>query len=383
MNSKLPPIQPHTRAKHHILRYHLAEWFPILGSVYNTLRYIDGFSGPGEYEGGEPGSPIISMDSVSQHKSFDRFVANGGSIEFLFVDDNPQYMRHLREEIAAGTWPDAFKIMTEYEKFESVMSRFLDDVEVGKRQMVPTLLFIDPFGPAGFSMDLLRRLAEFDRIDLLINLNHNEFVQWILNDSTKHVTANRLYGGERWKPALSLQGTARDRFLLNEYEMALTEIGWQGTSFEMVNSQNQTAYNLVFGTKHYKGLEAMKRAMRSASQTGEFRYTDRISESQRVFPGLDVVSGYSQEIGEHLINKYDGQEVPIAQIMEDEINWHRNWLPTDLRPGLIHLEFGPDPRISRVRNADGRTRKGKSYPDGCLITFGRPSAAVPSQGQLL
>ena len=41
-------------------------------------------------------------------------------------------------------------------------------------------------------------------------------------------------------------------------------IGWRGTSFEMVNKQNQTAYHLVFGTGSPKGMEAIKRAMRSA-----------------------------------------------------------------------------------------------------------------------
>ncbi len=57
--SSLPPIQPHTQAKHHILKYYLDEWFPILGRARGSLRYIDGFAGPGEYEGGEDGSPIM------------------------------------------------------------------------------------------------------------------------------------------------------------------------------------------------------------------------------------------------------------------------------------------------------------------------------------
>ena len=72
--------------------------------------------------------------------------------------------------------------------------------------MPPTLLFIDPFGPAGFSMDLLKRLSAFDRVDVLINLNYLEFVRWILPDPIKHITADRLYGGSRWRPALDLEG---------------------------------------------------------------------------------------------------------------------------------------------------------------------------------
>ena len=149
-------------------------------------------------------------------------------------------------------------------------------------------------------MDLLARLSTFRRMEVLINLNYNEFVQWILPDPTKHVTADRLYGGPRWRPALDLIDRERADFLVSEYEAALSEIGWRGTSFEMVNVQNQTAYYLVFGTQYYKGLEAMKRAMRDASQTGEFRYTDRIDPSQPTLIGLERENEYPREIGEYL-----------------------------------------------------------------------------------
>ena len=372
MSSTLPPIQPHTEAKHHILRYYLNEWFPILGRYYQTLRYIDGFSGPGEYEGGEPGSPLVALETIRQHNQFDAFAQAGKNVEFLFVDRKSEYHRHLQTKIDETYQPRAFGIEVEHGEFESVMTHLLDDFDPEDRQMPPTLTFIDPFGPAGFSMDLLRRLASFRRMEVLINLNYNEFVQWILPDPVKHVTANRLYGGPRWRPALDLTGQARADFIVSEYETALHEIGWRGTSFEMVNSQNQLAYHLVFGTQNYRGLEAMKRAMRDASQTGEFRYTDRIDPSQPALLGLEKTSEYPSEIGEHLLRKYDGEEVSIDRLLEDEVNWHRQWLPQDLRQGLSYLEYDVDRRILNVRNSDGRPRIRGRYPTGCYITFGRP-----------
>ena len=379
MSFTLPPIQPHTQAKHHILRYHLDQWFPILGSVYRTLRYIDGFSGPGEYEGGEPGSPLVALRAVQRHNQFGVFAQGGKNIEFLFVDSEPEYRRHLQHKIDENSWPSAFRIETKHGRFEDTMSDLLGDVEAGRQQMPPTLIFVDPFGPAGFSMDLLEKLASFQRVEILINLNYLEFVRWILPDPSKHVTADRLYGGSRWRPALQLEGQSRAEFLVSEYENALREIGWRGTSFEMVNNQNQTAYHLVFGTRNFKGLEAMKRAMRDSSQTGEFRYTDRIDQAQPVLIGLDKAKGYPLEIGEYLFQKYEGQEVAIDRLIEDEINWHRWWLPSDLRPALRYLEYGDSPRILEVSNRDGRTRRRNSYPEGCYITFGRPIR----QGQFL
>ena len=372
MSATLPSIQPHTKAKHHILEYHLKAWFPILGRTHETLRYIDGFAGPGEYEEGELGSPIISLQTVKRHQFFEEFHKKGKTIEFLFVEKELEYYSHLEQKVKANSWPNNFRLKVRHGEFNRTLSQLLDTVTRSDRSMPPTLLFVDPFGPAGFPMELLERLATFDRVDVLINLNCLEFVKWILPDPTKHVTADRLYGGPRWRPALGLEGRARTKFLVDEYEAALQEIGWSGTSFEMINRQNQTAYHLVFGTGSSKGLEVIKRAMRSASQTGEFRYTDRIDSAQPMMSGLDKKEEYPTEIGEHLFQKYEGQEVAIDQLIEDEIHWHRWWLESDLREGVRYLEYGDDPRIASVRNQDGRTRRRNSYPTGCYITFGRP-----------
>ena len=373
MTSTLPPIQPHTKAKHEILRYHLEEWFPILGSVYRSLLCIDGFAGPGGYAGGEPGSPIVALDAIRHHPALNGFASLGKTVEFLFVDNEAGHCRHLKERIRGTHWPNAFKIGVVHAEFEDVLTGLLDDVVAGRRQMPPTLVFIDPFGPSGFPMDLLRRLASFDRVDLLINLNHLDFVRWILPDPTKHITADRLYGGPRWRPALALPTKELPAFLVTEYEIALREIGWRGTSFEMVNNQNQTAYHLVFGTGHPKGMEAIKRAMRSASPTGEFRYTDRIDPAQPVLLGMEMENEFPPLIGEHLFQKYAGREVAFDTLLEEEINWHRWWLATDLRAALRYLEYGDDPRIVSVRNRDGSSRRRNSHRGDSLITFGRPS----------
>ena len=376
MSNTLPPIQPHTQAKHHILRYHLQEWFPILGRSYRKLMYVDGFSGPGEYDGGDPGSPLVALRAIRDHSFFGQFDAKNGSVDHLFVDRDAGFIQHLRGKIRGTTWPSAFNIDIRRAEFADVMQALLDEVDAGNEPMPPALIFIDPFGSAGFPMTLMERLAAIDRVEVLINLNYLEFVQWILPDPKKHVTADSLYGSKRWRPALKLFGRDQSQFLVTEYEKALEEIGWRCTSFEMVNSQNQTVYHLVFGTGSSKGLEAMKTAMRAASQTGEFRYTDRIDPSQPVFLGLDKEREYPIEVGEHLFYKYDGQEIHFEELLEDEINWHRWWLPKDLRGGLEHLEYGDDRRVIDVWRSDGKHRRARSYTN-CCVRFGRPERQQP------
>ena len=57
----------HTLGKHLVLRKYLDAWYPILGRRHPRIAFIDGFAGPGEYEGGEEGSPVIAMKAFADH----------------------------------------------------------------------------------------------------------------------------------------------------------------------------------------------------------------------------------------------------------------------------------------------------------------------------
>jgi len=366
----LGPIQPHTEAKHDILKYHMGAWFPILGRSFSEpIQYIDGFAGPGEYEGGEPGSPIIALEVVRTHRYLLEFVQAGKRFEFLFVERERLFANHLRQKLLETAWPSAFNIEVAQADFESVMVRLLDEVDAGRRRMPPTLLFIDPFGSAGFTMGVLARLARHSRIDLLINFNYVDLVRWILPDPVKHTTLDALYGSERWRSALRLTGEERKEFLIREYGLALHDAGRRNTNVEMINNQNQTQYYLFFGTgnRSPRGIQAIKQAMRSGSPDGLFRYADRSDPDQLRFMGMDVE--YGIEMADHLYLRYSGREVTKETLIDDEVAWHSRWIEKDLTAALRLLESSAPPRITDVRNLDGRPRRRASFPTGCIITF--------------
>ncbi|MFV2045518.1 MAG: three-Cys-motif partner protein TcmP, partial [Anaerolineales bacterium] len=66
-DSTLWALEPHTTGKHKVLRGYLDAWFPILGTWSGRILFIDGFAGPGEYRGGEQGSPQIALDALLKH----------------------------------------------------------------------------------------------------------------------------------------------------------------------------------------------------------------------------------------------------------------------------------------------------------------------------
>ncbi|MCH8870531.1 MAG: three-Cys-motif partner protein TcmP, partial [Chloroflexi bacterium] len=196
-DSTLPEIAPHTLAKHQILTHHLGAWFPILGRYSGRLLYVDGFAGPGEYAGGEDGSPILALQTVRDHVYSNEFIDAGKRFQFLFVEKNSIFVKHLRQRIASQVWPRTFDIDVRHGEFEEIFSGYLNDIGSGMNSMPPALIFIDPFGSAGFPMAIFSRLASYMQTDILINFNWVDLNHWILPDKSKHITLDQLYGSGR------------------------------------------------------------------------------------------------------------------------------------------------------------------------------------------
>ena len=90
------PIKHHTAAKHEILTYYLKAWFPILARVPKRLLYVDGFAGPGEYDGGEIGSPILVLRLVAEHALLSKLTQPGMDLVFMFIEEREDRAKNLQ-----------------------------------------------------------------------------------------------------------------------------------------------------------------------------------------------------------------------------------------------------------------------------------------------
>src|SRR4051794_4789522 len=129
----LPKMVPHTAAKHQLLRRYLGAWFPILGSKYSRLNYIDGFAGPGEYSSGESGSPLLALETAHYHVNKGT-LSNSVEVNFIFVEADPSHADHLEMQIGKRQYPSQFKIEIARGEFSGVMGEILDRMDTeGKR----------------------------------------------------------------------------------------------------------------------------------------------------------------------------------------------------------------------------------------------------------
>jgi len=363
-------LEPHTKAKHEILRYYLGAWFPILATVHRRLLYIDGFAGPGEYKGGEDGSPIIALKVARDHMLNSKLHRPGMELVFIFIEKDKARYENLKQKISELQLPSNFRIKTVWDTFEHTFDSVLKKIEEQSARLAPSFVFVDPFGPTGFPMPLMRRLAQQRRSEVLITFNYQPLNEWFLQVTSKHKYLDELYGNDIWRQALDiLNPLEKEQFLRDAYRNVLKDIGWKIRPFRMINKNNQTQYYLFFATAHWKGMLAMKQAMWSAAPKGNFQYSDLTSPQQPLLFEEFYHEEYSRELANQLHEAHRGETIPKHIILKQDVAWHPICIKRHLTSALTFLECEcSPPRVTNVE-VPNRKRRGKTYPDDCSITF--------------
>ncbi len=217
------PLEPHTEAKHRILRRYLQAWLPRLSSRYSALVYIDGFAGPGEYSEGQDGSPIIALKAAKNHRLIDRL----SQVNFIFVEKDPARCNHLMTIIQKmrPNLPQKFKIVTVNQSFHNVMNSLLESIEETGTGLAATFTFIDPFGYTGIPLDVIARLMKYRSCEVLVTFSCDSINRW-MEDPTKNASEfDGLFGTESWRDAKEMESGRRVPFLISLYIEQLRDAG--------------------------------------------------------------------------------------------------------------------------------------------------------------
>ena len=293
-------LEPHTAAKHQVLRAYLDAWIPVMGQQAlrvpwadaKRLLLVDGFAGPGRYSGGQPGSPLIMLDAVISHAAFPRLA--GVTFNFLFVEHDARRVQHLHSEIAKlGQLPPNVSVRVELGEFESTFGAVIEDATGRGRRPIPTFAFIDPFGYSSASMSLTGRLLNFPRCEVLFFLPLS-FIHRFVGRPGQETALTSLFGCEDWRGAIPLQGSERSAFLLDLFERQLSaNPGVERVRSFKLSTQDGQDYRLVFGLGHRKGLEIAKDAMWKVDPVAgtEFRATTLSGQDVLFAPGELVDTG--------------------------------------------------------------------------------------------
>ncbi len=354
-------IEPHTLAKHQILQNYLKAWFPILSRWSGRIIYLDGFAGPGVYSGGEDGSPVIALQTAVEHNLRDRFK----EIIFFFIEKDPERAKILTQVLKKRfpSLPKNIKYEVTGAEFAPTLEQVLDGLEKKEARLAPTFAFLDPFGFSGFPMKLIGRMMSYEKCEVLITFMVG-FVKRFL-DELREPVLNDLFAGEEWKKLVtSVDPDRRLRFLLNLYERQLRNVGGAKyvRSFGMIGSHNQVIYYIVYGTKHWKGLEVMKEAMWAVDRRGTYTFSDLADINQTYLIDYEAESHWVPDAAGMVFNRFKGETERIDNIHRFVVTE----TPYIFRKAIL-TKLEDEGKIIRVEGRQGR----RGFPNGCIITFSK------------
>ena len=150
-------LEPHTKGKHLVLKRYMQAWLPILTSWNGRVLFIDAFAGPGEYSGGEPGSPVIALRALIDHRARSQIRSE---VNYLFIEKDEARSKHL-EEVLEGL-KDKLPSNCNYEvinsTFDEALTSVLDNIDQQNASLAPAFVMIDPFGVSETPMRVIERI---------------------------------------------------------------------------------------------------------------------------------------------------------------------------------------------------------------------------------
>jgi three-Cys-motif partner protein len=231
------------------------------------IAYIDLFAGPGRYQNGAVSTPILIMERAVQVPVIrERLVA-------IFNDKDEDNRASLEKEINAIPGIEGLKTKPKIycgEVGENIVKQFQ------AAKLVPTFLFVDPFGYKGLSLKLVNSVLKDWGCDCVFFFNYNRISMGLGNEAVEeHIDS--LFGRERADSLREkfkmrqVSSGEREMFIVDEMKKALEEMGGKHVlPFRFRNAAGtRTTHHLFFVSKAFRGYEIMRDVMYKHSHKDE------------------------------------------------------------------------------------------------------------------
>ncbi|WP_422473682.1 three-Cys-motif partner protein TcmP [Endozoicomonas sp. ALB032] len=355
------PLDPHTIGKHQVLKSYMHAWLPILSSGFPKLMFIDGFAGPGEYECGSPGSPIIALDALIQH-SYKQHISS--QVDFYFLEKDERRISHLSNLVKARypSLPPNVNVYFINGVFDTSVTELLDQVEIQSSRQLPCFAMIDPFGVTDNSMDTMARLLSNPRAELYISFMYS-YINRFKNTSSFENSLDSLFGCPDWREGRNITDQEnRKDFFYNLYKQQLKRSGASEVVYFDLYRGNELVYTIFFATKSRLGCDKMKQAIWRAAPDGNMIF--RGSEHQDLLGGALQPNFKPLQVA--LTRQFKGQGWIRIESIQDFVASDR----TDYHTGHTKSQALKLMEKNGDIEVDTSTRKRRNtYPNGTRLRF--------------
>ena len=354
-------LDPHTLGKHKVLERYMQAWLPIMTSWNGRVLFIDAFAGPGEYSGGEPGSPVIALRALIDHRARDQIRSE---VNYLFIENDRNRSEHLEDVLGElkHELPPRCKYRIIPSKFDETLTEVLNDIEEQRARLAPAFVMIDPFGVSETPMRTVARILDNPKSEVYISFMY-EWINRFKGHPHFESPLDDLFGCRDWRNGLDIADSDRTKdFFCNLYKSQLKKNGAKYVVHIDMYEGNRHVYTIFFGTNHLDGCDKMKQAIWKVDPFGGFRFRGR--QVGQLTLGEDVVDFSPLE--KDLQNRFRSQgwqsiENVTDFVKSDATAFHSGHLKTKtLKPmeadGKIEVKLGT------------RKRSG-TYPGGTVLRF--------------
>jgi three-Cys-motif partner protein len=262
---------PFQQVKHDLIRCYLSGWYPKLGYWAGRVLYVDTHAGRGKYETGDPGSPVVALQTLLNHDALDSLLKKS-DFNFLFLERDPENAALLEREITSlHPLPKRINVEVHVGDAFEKLSGILDELRRDRAQMAPAFLFVDPYGftiPGALLADLLQA----GRVELFVNVMWRELDMLIRRHGAGGArTLDDIFGCGDWRT--QVVADTMDERIEQAIEVLRRRLGaqWATPVVRMVTGGTATRYVLVHFTKSDDGRDLMKNCRWSIFPDGEFR----------------------------------------------------------------------------------------------------------------
>jgi three-Cys-motif partner protein len=358
-----------SRIKSRIVAKYFYAWAKIImpRARDNKIAYMDLFSGPGRYSDGTDSTPIIVLKEAIKEPRLRKMLFA------YFNDKDPANVQSLQKAIGEIPGVDTLQFKPRVEN-EEVGQRIVESLR--QMNLIPTLLFIDPWGYKGLSLALIGSVLKDWGCDCIFFFNYNRINPGINNELVRE-RMNDLFGEQRADAIRAklkrLNPTAEQRedLIIEEFTQALKETGSKYVlPFTFRGEKDRrTSHYIIFATKNFTGYKIMKGIMaRESSEQDEGVPSLEYSPGPKNLPFQFAAPKRLDELGETLLLEFAGKELTMLQVYEHH-SVEKPYLKQNYKKALTKLEAAG--RISAKPPAKERPKwKGEvTFADNVVVKF--------------
>ncbi len=333
----------HSAVKAAIVSKYFGAWFNIVSRGRSrSLAYVDLFAGCGVYGDGAKSTPVLIMERIATNPEMARRMIT------MFNDVDQPSLRSLESAIASIGNISQLKHKPEFfnEEVGPRLVELLDHLGAG----TPVLLFLDPFGYKGLSMQLMLPFVERWGSDCFFFFNYNRIGAALNNPSPgieKHMV--ELFGSTGRVRSLrdaakDLSSDARERVVITHLKESLRHHATQKLYLVPMRfedeKQKRCSHHLIFASKSKKGYQVAKQIMLGSSNVihdgvASFRLDPKQEVISSLFPP-DALT--DMLVAEELQAAYAGRTMTVEQIIDEHDERDNLYVKRNYQDALRLLE---------------------------------------------